>query len=144
MSDAAHVTVEIRGVELPGRTCGPHHGIRVGLRQGSETVETVAGDATRASWEAPVKVRAGKDGYDFTGASVRGRRGERFLALGWLDGTGHLFRAAKLPLTAADPDVVRAALENDTPLVATVHLTDEDGLPRCATVKAPHLVWSAG
>lgn len=140
----AEVVVEIRGIDLPGRSCGPYEGIRVGLRSDSGTASPVPGDAASARWEALVRVRRGKDGYDFTGESVRGRRGERFLALGWLDRDDHLFRAAKLPLTAVDPDVVRQALARDRRLVATVRLTDEEGLPRCATVKAPNVVWSAG
>lgn len=45
-----------------------------------------------AFWETEIRVRQFTQGYDYTGPAVRGRRGERFLALAWLDQTDERFR----------------------------------------------------
>lgn len=85
-----------------------------------------------------------RDGLrDFRGPAVQGKRGERFLYLTWgeLSGTDFtMFRRAKLMLD----DIPRldekpgAAGE----VVASVEVTDEKGLPRCARVRPPAIVWS--
>lgn len=80
------------------------------------------------------------EGRDFRGPAVHGKRGERFLYLTWGTVSGDeftMFRRAKLMLSEAPADV-----SGDQALVATVALTDEKGLPRCARVRAPHIQWS--
>lgn len=58
------------------------------------------------------------------------------------DGDLTVFRAAKFRLWELDPELIRRARSTGR-LVATVELTDEDGFPRCATVRPPYAAWSA-
>jgi uncharacterized protein DUF5990 len=147
-----NVTVEIRGFDLPGSSCDPAPGerfenIHVGLARRSETVELVPGDAPTARWTFEIEVHPEDAGtFDFRGPFVLGRKGERHLGLRW--GTVDrdefsLFRAAKFRLFELEPALVREAIDTGR-LVAEVDLTDEEGNPRCATVRPPHVTWSAG
>lgn len=138
--------VIIEGHDLPGRRSCGQPDVHVGLRVRNDVVEVVPGDVTTASWECDVRVGPGKDGgVDFFGPAVHGARGDRHLALRWLstrDVHAAAFRGAKLKLEQIDPDLVAAATEPGRALVASIHLTDERGEPRCATVKPPALAWS--
>jgi Family of unknown function (DUF5990) len=146
------VTVEIHGVDLPGRRCDPEPGgapyenIHVGLARRTETVELAPGDAPSVRWTFQLEVLVDEDTFDFRGPFVSGRRGERSLGLRWGtlddDGTFMVFRAAKFRLWELDPALVRAAASSGR-LHATVDLTDEQGYPRCATVRPPDVTWSA-
>jgi hypothetical protein len=161
------LTVVIEGFDLPGLTCAPepggqvHQNIHVALTGPGkdrpalviepsgrgEAIEPVPGDAPSARWEAPVTVRRGADGFDFTGSFVRGDRTDRHLGLAWGDvpgdGTLRLFRAAKLRLTDIDPGVIEEAVQPGHRLVARIRLTDARGNPVCARVHPPALTWSA-
>jgi hypothetical protein len=53
-----------------------------------------------------------------------------------------LFRAAKFRLDEIDEALVEAARRPGYELVGRVGLTDSNGWPRCATVRAPDLTWS--
>lgn len=135
--------VEIHGTRLPGSTFAGYEDVRVGLRTRDEVVELVAGDAQRAFWSVDVRVRELDDGtFDFTGPAVAGRRGDRSVKLAWLDGSGELFRAAKLRLDRVALETVADALRNDRTLVATVTLTDAKGGPTCASVPDTLISWS--
>ncbi len=144
--------VEIRGHDLPGRSCGPGPGgcwyenIHVGLARGTDTVELVPGDAPSARWEVEVTLREGSDGVtDFRGPFVRGKRDDRHLGLRWGtvgdEETFEVFRGAKLRIDRVDPGLIAKAAAGGR-LVASVDLTDEHGWPRCATVHPPSLLWS--
>lgn len=145
--------IEIRGHDLPGSSCGPtpeggeYENIRVGLARRSDTVDLVPGDAESASWELEVKVKDGPEGgFDCTGPSVFGTPGERHLGLRWVtvaeDGSILVFRAAKLRLNDIDPTLTRRAVDEGKRLVASLGLTDEQGWPRCASVRPPLVVWT--
>jgi Family of unknown function (DUF5990) len=147
------VIVEIRGTDLPGRSCdpvpggSPYQNVHVGVKHRTGVLDLVRGDAPSARWEVEVTVRDGDDGgFDFGGPFVMGRRGERHLGLCWgtvgKDGSFALFRAAKLRFSHLDPALVERALGTDGRLVASLGLTDQKGHPRCATVKPPDVVWS--
>lgn len=153
MSDRTSIRVEIEGRDLPGRRCGPDldgrpcKNVHVGLARGSETVDLVPGDANRARWTFDVRVRRTEDGaLDFGGPFIHGRRGERSLGLRWvrLDDNDRfeVFRAAKLRLADLDAALVDAALAGGGRLVARLGLTDDQGHPRCASVRPPSVVWS--
>ena len=91
----------IEGTNLPGRTCGSHSNIHVGVQLRREPAELVAADAPHARWAVDVEVVERDGDRDFGGPAVQGRRGERFIYLTWgevRDGTFSMFRRAKLML----------------------------------------------
>jgi hypothetical protein len=147
------VPVEIHGTDLPGRTCGPRidgrpcENVHVGLRHRTGAVDLVPGDAASARWRLELVVKRDDDGeLDYGGPFVYGRHGERALGLVWgslgRDDELDVFRAAKLRLEDLDPALVERALATGGRLVCSLGLTDEDGYPRCASVRPPLVVWS--
>jgi len=134
--------LELRGEQLPGRQFECFDGVQIGLRVAKDVVDLVAGDAGHARWETEVDVRQTDPGYDFAGPAVRGRKGERVLALAWLDASGELFRAAKLRLDRVPDPVIADALSGGGGLVATIRLTDDRGGPLCATAPESHITWT--
>jgi hypothetical protein len=146
--------VELRGVEPPGRSCGPRPGggwyedIHVGLKRGNTAIELVPGDAPHAEWSIEVTVRDIDSGHDFGGPFVSGDRDDRHLGLRWYgrgpDGNVENFRGAKLRFAEVDPALIDQAMRTGRPLVGRVILTDEHGWPRCARVRPPAIAWSIG
>jgi hypothetical protein len=137
------VRLRIEGHHLPGRSCGPYDDVHVALQVGREPVDPVPGDATSAAWETDLAVvlPPGDDAPDVRGSVVQGRRGERFAYLTWgstTSGDFEMFRRAKLMLGDLP------ALVDGAPGVVTarVDLTDDDGMPRCARLRAPAVSWS--
>ena len=128
----------IEGHHLPGRSCGTHDDIHVGVQVRRDPADLVAADAESATWEVEVEV-VDRDGEpDFRGPAVQGRRGERFVYLTWGEGSGEaftMFRRAKLML-ADVPDPAEPVV------TARVDLTDEAGMPRCARLRPPALSWA--
>jgi len=128
----------ITGQRLPGRTCGGHQNVHVGIQVGSQPHDLVPGDAASAHWNTEVEVVRRADTLDFRGAAVHGRPGERFLYLTWgeLDRDRFdMFRRAKLMLADSGAD---EATEHAT---AEVELTDDRGMPCCARVHEPNIRW---
>jgi hypothetical protein len=148
------IHVEIHGVELPGRSCGPRAGggtyddIHVGLKRGNDTLSLVPGDAPDATWAMDVTVRETDAGRDFGGPFISGHRDDRHLGLRWVargpGGTPDHFRGAKLRMRDVEPTLVEEALATGRVLIGTVNLTDEHGWPRCARVRPPAIGWSLG
>lgn len=137
--------VIVRGRELPGRrflygASGSYDNVHVGLQVRREPVGLVPGDAVDAEWRTEVGV-VDRDGHpDYRGPAVHGKPGERFLYLTWGTVEGELFtmfRRAKLMLEEAPPDPGAGRA-----VVASVSLTDENGLPRCARVRPPAISWA--
>jgi Family of unknown function (DUF5990) len=150
----SNVAVEVRGFDLPGRSCDPPPGgdryenIHVGVARRAETVDFVPGDAPSACWAFEIDVRPDDAGaFDVRGPFVLGRRGERHLGLRWgtvgPDGSFSVFRGAKFRLFEPEVAFVREVIASGR-LIIEVDLTDEEGYPRCATVRPPHVLWSAG
>jgi len=137
----------------PGIRCGPapdgsfYENNHVGLARGAETVDLCPGDATSARWAFEVTVRELDDGVDVGGPFVYGKRGERAFGLRWgvpaADGSFDVFRAAKLRFSDVDPSALREAMRSGGRLVGSLGLTDEQGRPRCASVRPPAVTWSA-
>jgi hypothetical protein len=126
----SHLRLVIRGHHLPGRRCGPYADVHVGLQVGRDPHDLVPGDAERAEWTVDLGTVDG----DFRGPAVQGRRGARFVYLTWgtrTGGTFTMFRRAKLMLD----DLPRGVDE----VTVDVDLTDEQGMPRCARLRAPAL-----
>jgi hypothetical protein len=151
--DAQSVRFTVEGHDLPGLSCGrdldgrPCDDVHVGLARRAETVDLVPGDAAEARWSFDVVVRHDEDGsLDYGGPFVHGRRGERSLGLRWVRLTPEdeleTFRAAKLRLSDVDAGLVEQALARSTGVVARLRLTDDQGLPRCASVRPPDVAWS--
>ena len=141
--------VEITGTRLPGRTfCRPDgslmENVHVAVQVRKDPEQLVPGDADGAEWLVEVEV-VRRDGLDFRGPAVQGKRGERFVYLTWghvgADGGFEMFRRAKLMLHRIDPALVERACEGGR-LAATVDLTGPDGGPRCARVDPPAITWS--
>lgn len=140
--------VRIAGSRLPGRHCGPYTEVHVALAQkaGCDPEGGVPADAREAVWETTIEVRE-KDGAPaFKGAAVNGPPHERFLYLTW---TGRLlgrpeamFRRAKLRLDAVPATTLSKALRSGR-LTGRLDLTAPDGMPVCASVRPPDIVWSA-
>jgi hypothetical protein len=127
----------VEGHHLPGRVCGGHRDVHVGVQVRRDPVDLVPGDAVTARWEVDVEVLERDGVLDFRGPAVHGRRGERFVYLTWGEGAGSaytMFRRAKLMLDDV-PDPCASTV------TARVHLTDERGLPRCARLRPPALSW---
>lgn len=141
----SRVLVIVRGHDLPGRRfphgmTGTYDDVHVALQVRADPTGLVPGDAADAEWRTDVAVVQRDEGRDFSGPAVHGKRGERFLYLTWGTVSGDtftMFRRAKLMLSGAPEDV-----GDDRALVATVSLTDEKGLPRCARVREPDIMWS--
>jgi hypothetical protein len=53
-----------------------------------------------------------------------------------------VFRGAKFRLFEMDSGIFEQALSEGRRLVGTLGLTDEQGWPRCATVRTPVIRWS--
>ena len=152
LPDGEEVTFEIVGTDLPGRSCGPgldgrmYDNVHVGLWSRSGPVELVRGDAPVARWRFRASVRQDGDELDIRGPFVAGRRGERSLGLVWGnlgdDDELDVFRAARLRLSDLDPAFLTRAVESGGRLVCSLGLTDEQGHPRCASVRPPSISWS--
>ncbi len=134
--------VSLYGIELPGACFEDRQGVQVGLRVKDEIENLVPADLDDARWQADIRVREVEPGYDYTGSAVRGRRGERFLALAWIDQDGEIFRALKIRLDGLPADLVAQAVSGDVGVSATIRLTDDQGGPLCATAPSSHLAWA--
>lgn len=121
---------------MPGRRCGSHDNVHVGLQVGSRPEGLVAGDAIEAEWSTEVRVICHDDGRDFRGPAVHGKRGERFLYLTWGECDGRdfaMFRRAKLMLDDLPADSGEVTVH--------VSLTDRHGMPSCARLRDPAVRW---
>lgn len=146
------MVIQVDGNNLPGLRCNPgpdavpNENIHVGIGQRFGSDQLFPGDAPSASWRFDVRViPIGDDSFDFRGALVSGKRGDRFLYLNWgsvsEDGAFHPFRRAKVDLTAIDSVLVARALEADAELHCTVQLTDAKGNPTCARFRGDQISW---
>jgi hypothetical protein len=118
---------------------------RAGAR--TTTEQLIPGDAARADWSFPIELgEPAGGGLDFGGPHVLGPRDERYLGLRWLredpDQGWIVFRAAKFRLYEMDRAIFEAAAAPGLRLVGRLGLTDEQGWPRCATVRPPFIEWT--
>lgn len=143
------VLLRIHGEAMPGSTCGPYSGVHVGLVEGGECVPgaTVSAGLPGATWETRLQVHAADGVVRFRGPAVNGPPAERFVYLTWLGakdgGPPAMFRRAKLRLDAVPAETLAAAVASGV-LEGRVGLTMRDGMPLCASVLPPAIVWTAG
>ncbi|MER7841036.1 DUF5990 family protein [Streptomyces sp. NPDC096040] len=150
--------IRIDATDLPGRSCpapgdsgfSEYGGIHVAVQRRNRPTELLdpqPGDAVSATWTLPCTPAITATGVDFKGPYVQGGPSGRFVYLSWgtvdADGGFTMFRRAKLLLDAV-PDPVAEAAVRDGLLVGRLGLTDARGMPRCARVVPPVVVWSAG
>ncbi|MFI0978555.1 DUF5990 family protein [Streptomyces sp. NPDC021093] len=133
--------VRIVGHDLPGAECGEFREVHVAVQRKKDPEGLVRGDAAEAVWEFPVEVVRGRDGgVDFKGPHVQGRPGERFVYLTWgevgEDGEFEMFRRAKIFLADLPGELVASGEAE-----GRVGLTDGAGMPLCAGVRPPGIVW---
>jgi hypothetical protein len=144
--------IELHGVNLPGRRCGPnpaggwYEKIHVGLGRPPHLAAVAPGDAPAVHFACDVTVRTGRDGgLRLGGPFIHGKPGSYCLYLSWGtvadDGAFTLFRATKLNVADIDPAVLAAALQPGGTLVGHLVLTDAKGHPGLASVRPPHLSW---
>ena len=135
-------SIAIRGFNPPGRRFARADGstmenVHVGVQVRRDPWALARGDATAPSWDVEIELVTVDGDTDFRGPAVQGRRGERFVYLTWGEYDGErfeMFRRAKLMLAdVPDPSAGE--------VVARVHLTDEQGMPRCARLHPPALTW---
>jgi hypothetical protein len=153
----AALELRIDATDLPGRTCPAPAGsglsgygdIHVAVQRRNRPAELLdpqPGDAVSASWTLPCTTAVSADGVDVTGPYVQGGPGGRFVYLSWgavdAGGAFTMFRRAKLMLDAV-PGAVAEAAARDGLLVGRLGLTDARGLPLCARVVPPAVVWIA-
>ncbi|MFJ6700999.1 DUF5990 family protein [Streptomyces sp. NPDC091272] len=133
--------VRIVGSELPGAECGGFRDVHVAVQRHKVPEGPVRADAAEAVWEFPVGVVRGRDGTaDFRGPYVQGRPGERFVYLTWGElpegGEFGMFRRAKLFLADVPAELVASGA-----VEGRLGLTDASGMPVCAGVRPPGIVW---
>ncbi|MFE7772462.1 DUF5990 family protein [Streptomyces sp. NPDC057445] len=138
------LTLRITGRDLPGRGCGDFSDVHAGVQRGKDPEQLVPADAEKALFDITADVVRVPDGTtDFRGPYVQGRRGERFFYLTWGElpsgGSFTMFRRAKL-FFADIPEELVASGAAETSL----GLTDCHGLPLCAAVRPPRVVWLPG
>lgn len=141
----SELRIRIDGRNMPRDWCREHGVTHVGITRAKEVIDVVSTEEEAAVFTLAVDVVRKDDGLDFRGPYVNGRRGERFLYLNW----GHLaaddqwgggVRRVKLQLLLVDPALVETGLDGRV-LVGDLDLSDAQGTPVCATVRAPRLRW---
>ncbi|MFE5854177.1 DUF5990 family protein [Streptomyces sp. NPDC056500] len=137
----AQLTLQIRGHELPGSSCGEYRHVHVGTQRGKEPDQLVQADAPEAVFRITVETITGTDGTtDFKGPHVQGPRGSRFIYLTWGElppgGAFAMFRRAKFFLADLPPEAAAGGTAR-----TDVALTDDRGLPLCAAVRPPRITW---
>jgi hypothetical protein len=154
-SKFGQLTVVVEAAGLPGLSWPPaaseYHNLHLALATRNRDDQTalvvpgrpwlgaspMPGDAPSACWEVQVTVGRDDDGFDFSGACVRGDRSDRHLFLAWgdirSDGTLRLIRGSKLKFAAVDTSLLAEAMRPGYRLTARIRLTGE-----------PSLTWSAG
>jgi hypothetical protein len=153
--DTGTVLIHIKGIDLPGRDCGPgpdfpdgHHNVHVAV-QGRKSQQDLFGltpaDVPIASWEIEAQL-VSPSPFDLRGPQIHGSPGHRFLYLTWgvvdQPGSFTMFRRAKLWLDTVPEDVLSHAVDQGR-LLGRLALTDAAGWPVCASFRPPSIDWSA-
>lgn len=140
------ISVRIIGQNLPGLRFCEYYPVHIGTQRGKEVIDLVAGDAPEAIFSFTINAVSGDDAQlDFRGPFVHGKKGARFLYLSWgvllPDGQFHMFRRAKLLLSALTELGLTGRHETGTTIEAVVNLTGSRGDPVCASLKPPQIRW---
>src|SRR5438067_2227531 len=148
MVSVTTIAVRILGQNLPGLRFCEHEAVHVGVQRETreDIIDPVPGDALEAVFSFTINIVRANDGQiDFRGSVVQGKRGARFIYLSWgnlfPDGQFHMFRRAKIPLSALTEMGIADAAETGTIVEAVVNLTGARGQPICASLRPPQISW---
>jgi hypothetical protein len=150
----SELTIRLVCTDLPGRRFidpytrapGVNEPVYLGIQKGRQVIETTRADVEKAVFQPTFRVkRFADESVDFLGPFAQGKRGQRFIYLSWgvlvQGGEFRMFRRAKIQLSHLTWKTVEAHLTAAQPIVARLTLTDSEGCPLCATVKAPNIHW---
>jgi hypothetical protein len=135
---AQSINIVLKCVHFPGIAFDDKHPVFVGIQKKQDVVDAVPGDTDVAVWTIPVQVKEGRDGKpDFSGPSIYGKPGDRFIYVVWFENKGdqERFRRAKVKLN----HLTWEQLEDD--IEAELTMTDERGGPSSGTVKKDWIQW---
>lgn len=140
------LNIRIVGERLPGRSCGKHTNVHIGVQRGDEVVQVQPADAASVKFGFGIVLRDQEDGsIDFRSPFVHGYPRDRFFYLAWGDvddaGTFTMFSRIKLMLAAVPAGLVTATTGT---LEGYLVLTDAKGKPVAAAVRPPAINWSSG
>lgn len=140
------VQFEFSCIHLPGATFEGHSRLRLGIQKGKMVVDDVPANAPGATFRfaMTVKENARIGQPNLTGPYAQGTPADRFVYLcrGERDGdTWDGFRRAKVKIGHLTWAQIDAAVQAQTPIRATIEMTDAKGEPIAATVKPGHITW---
>lgn len=135
------------GTDFPDLTGGGEFKpVHLGIQRGSEVVEAVPANRKRVVFEPIFRVAPLPNGNtNFLGPYAKGTPTERFFYLSWVvkDEKGKLtmFRRAKIHLSHISWAQVEKAIHSNKALTVTLSLTDNQGSPRCGSIRGDGLHW---
>src|SRR3954465_10958246 len=139
----SNLNVKIVGEKLPGRVCGEHRNVHIGVQRGDAIVQLQPADAASVKFTFGIVLRETDEGVDFRSPFVHGKPGDRFFYLSWVDvagdGTPEMFSRVKLMLSALPKGLVTM---KTTSLEGYLSLTRPDGKLVVASVRPPEVDWS--
>ena len=114
--------------------------------QSSRGVDDPVPATASTDFRTEIDVRTTRDGVDFAGEHVHGRRGDRFIYLAWglPDQTEPfvMFARAKIKLAHIPPDLLEQAREHGQGLRAELEATNANGQSASGTINPPAIRWS--
>jgi hypothetical protein len=143
------LNIRIVGERLPGRTCGEHTNVHVGVQRGEDVVQLQPAEGASVKFTFGIVLREPEEPggeIDFRSPFVHGKPGDRFFYLVWVDvaadGTpGERIGRTKLMLASLPHGLVTPKTGT---LEAFLSLTDANGGPVLAAVRPPAVNWSSG
>jgi hypothetical protein len=139
------LNIKIIGERLPGRVCGDHRNVHIGVQRGDAIVQLQAAEGPSVKFTFGIVLRETDDGaIDFRSPFVHGKPGDRFFYLSWCDvddasGEPTMFSRVKLMLDALPKGMV--TMKTST-LEGYLSLTTADGKLVAASVRPPAIDWS--
>jgi hypothetical protein len=140
----ANLNVKIVGERLPGRVCGGHTNVHIGVQRGDAIVQVQPAEGPSVKFAFGIVLRETDEGLDFRSPFVHGKPGDRFFDLSWVEvdeagGEPTMFSRVKLLLSALPRGLVTAKTST---LEGYLPLTTADGKLVVASVRPPGINWS--
>ncbi len=123
----------------------PEHPIRFGLQDKRGEVDAVPATATTSFDTEIERTASAEGGFDFRGAHVNGRKGDRFVYLSW--GAANevepfaMFARAKIKLADIPVALLDAGSDGSIELDGVLQATNAKGQPASGTIREPALRW---